>query len=131
MNIESPEDADGREIPFDTEVPYDGYGLKNLVKSSTYAIRTGTCTGIRRAKSTSGASSFAVSDMHPAGPDSREKPDEDLHAGSSGLAEIPPTSRTRRAPTRAISVGSAPNASSTQGIVPSTCVKTSRLASMG
>ena len=33
MNIELPEDADGREIPLDTEVPYDRHGFKNLATS--------------------------------------------------------------------------------------------------
>ena len=80
MDIESPKDADGREIPLDTEVPYDRYGFENRVKSFMYVIRTDTCTGIWRVKFTVGTSLFAVSDMHLAEPDSWEKPDEDLHA---------------------------------------------------
>lgn len=80
MNVELPRDAEGREIPLDTEVPYDRYGFENLVKSFMYAIRTDTRTGAWRVKSTIGTSLFAVSDMHLAEPDSREKPDEDLHA---------------------------------------------------
>lgn len=48
----------------------------------------------------------------------------------SWFAEILPISRTRCVPTRAISVRSAPNASSTQGIALSICAKTSRLASI-
>ena len=32
MAIESPKDADGREIPLDTKVLYDRYGFKNIVK---------------------------------------------------------------------------------------------------
>ena len=31
MSIELPKDAEGREIPFDTEVLYDKYGGKNNV----------------------------------------------------------------------------------------------------
>lgn len=79
MNIESPKDADGREIPLDTKVLYDRYGFKNLVKSFMYVIRTDTCTGIWRVKFITGTSLFAVSDMHLAEPDSWEKLDEDLH----------------------------------------------------
>lgn len=63
MNIESPKDADGREIPLDTKVLYDRYGFKNLVKSFMYVIRTDTCTGIWRVKFTTGTSLFAVSDI--------------------------------------------------------------------
>jgi hypothetical protein len=80
MNIELPKDADGQEIPLDTEVLYDRYGFKNFVKSFMYVIRTDTCTGIWRVKFITGTSLFAVSDMHLAEPDSWEKLDEDLHA---------------------------------------------------
>lgn len=79
MDIEPPEDADGREVPLDTEVLYDGYGLENPVKSFTYATRT----GIWRVEFTTGTSSFAVSDMHLAEPDSWEKLDEDLRTAET------------------------------------------------
>ena len=78
--IELPGDAEGREIPLDTEVPYDRYGFKNFVKSFAYVVGTGACDGTWRVKSTIGTSPFAVGDMYLAEPDSREKPDEDLHA---------------------------------------------------
>lgn len=76
MNIELPKDAEGREIPFDTKVLYDRYGVKNNVKSFIYVVNTSTW----RVKFTIGTSLFAVSDMHLAEPDSWEKLDEDLHA---------------------------------------------------
>ena len=80
MNVELPRDAEGREVPLDTKVLYDGYGFENLVKSFMYVIRTDTRTGVWRVKFTIGTSLFAVSDMHLAEPDSWEKLDEDLHA---------------------------------------------------
>lgn len=83
MIIESPKDADGREIPLDTKVLYDRYGFKNLVKSFMYVFRTDTCAGIWRVKFITGTSLFAVSDMHLAEPDSWEKLDEDLYAAET------------------------------------------------
>jgi hypothetical protein len=80
MNIESPKDADGREIPLDTKVLYDRCGFKHNVKSFIYVVSTYTGTGTWRVKFTIGTSLFAVSDMHLAEPDSWEKLDEDLHA---------------------------------------------------
>ena len=80
MIIELPKDADGREIPFNTEVLYDRYGFKNDVKSFIYVVSTHTGTGTWRVKFTIGTSLFAVGDMHLAEPDSWEKLDEDLHA---------------------------------------------------
>lgn len=44
---------------------------------STYAVGDGACGGTRRVKFTIGTSSPAASGMHPAEPDSREKPGED------------------------------------------------------
>lgn len=40
MNIELPKDADGREIPLDTEVLYDKDGHPNDVSYFTYAPRS-------------------------------------------------------------------------------------------
>lgn len=88
MTVKLPEDAAGREIPPDTEVPCGRYGFKDPVEPSMYAIRTDTRTGIRRVKSTAGTSSSAAGGMHPAEPDSREKPGEDLHA--AGVCGDPP-----------------------------------------
>lgn len=128
MNIESPKDADGREIPLDTKVLYDRYGFKNLVKSFMYVIRTDTCTGIWRVKFTVGTSLFAVSDMHLAEPDSWEKLDEDLHAvevcGDSPDLEDPVCAYTHT-----ISVRSVPNASSMQVIALSICARISSTVS--
>lgn len=60
MNIELPKDAEGREIPLDTEVLYDKDGHPNDVSYFTYAPR-----------------SYA-SAMHLTPPDSWEKLEEDL-----------------------------------------------------
>lgn len=76
MTAESPKDAEGREIPFDTKVLYDMYGFKNNVKSFIYVVNTGTW----RVKFTIGTSLFAISDMYLDEPDSWEKLNEDLHA---------------------------------------------------
>lgn len=128
-NIELPEDAEGREIPLDTKVLYGRYGFKNNVKPFMYVVNTTTCTGTRRVKFTIGTSLFAVSDMHLAEPDSREKSDEDLHAvgvcGDSPDLEDPVC-----VPMHTIAVRSASNASSTQGIALSICAKTSPAVSV-
>ena len=80
MNIELPKDAEGHEIPLDTEVLYDRYGFKNNVKSFMYVVGNGACTGTWRVRFTTGTLSFAVSDMRLAEPDSRGKPGEGLQA---------------------------------------------------
>lgn len=76
MSIELPKDAEGREIPFDTEVLYDRYGYKNNVQAFAYFIRMNSW----RVKFMSRTSYFATSDMYLDEPDSWEKLDEDLHA---------------------------------------------------
>lgn len=123
MIVEPPKDADGREIPLDTKVLYDRYGFKNNVMSFMYVVSNSACDGTWRVKFTIGTSLFAVSDMHLAEPDSWEKLDEDLQAvevcGDSPELEDPCV------PMHTISVRSAPNASSTQGIAPSICARTS------
>lgn len=76
MSVELPKDAEGREIPFDTEVLYDRYGYKNNVQAFAYFIRTDTW----RVKFMSRTSYFATSDMYLDEHDRWEKLDEDLHA---------------------------------------------------
>ena len=80
MAIELPKDAEGRDIPSDTKVSYDGYGFENNAMPFMYAVSNSACDGTWRVKFTIGTSLFAVSDMHLAEPDSREKPGEDLQA---------------------------------------------------
>lgn len=76
MNIESPKDADGREVPLDTKVLYDRHYGKHDVRLFAYFANSDTW----RVRFTGSSSYFAVSDMYLDGPDSWEKLDEDLHA---------------------------------------------------
>lgn len=127
MNIELPKDADGREIPLDTKVLYDEDGNEYEVYYYKHSVRQ----TIPQHEWQVVMTDYIVhdcSDIYIAPPDSWKKLDEDLHAvvvcGDSPDLEDPVCAY------RAISVRSAPNASSTQGIVLSICAKTSRLASI-
>ena len=75
MNIELPKDADGREIPLDTEVLYDEDGHPNDVSYFVYAQRSypsGWSIVLV------GGFERSASAMHLTPPDSWEKLEEDL-----------------------------------------------------
>lgn len=86
MNIELPKDAEGREIPLDTEVLYDKDGHPNDVSYFTYAPRSYSSGW--SVVLVGGFERFA-SAMHLTPPDSWEKLEEDL--GRAAERDVVPT----------------------------------------
>lgn len=82
MNIELPKDAEGREIPLDTEVLYDLCGTKVSVKeflSRTSVENQRTGWTIKAAyEGNIDYNSFRPKDMHLTQPDTWEKLEDDL-----------------------------------------------------
>lgn len=89
MSIELPKDAEGREIPLDTEVLYDECETKVSVKEFLYR----TSVENRRTEWTIKAAyegnfyynSFKPKNMHLTLPDTWEKLEEDLDRGADAL----------------------------------------------
>lgn len=89
MSIELPKDAEGREIPLDTEVLYDECGTKVSVKE----FLSRTSVENRRTEWTIKAAyegnfyynSFRPKNMHLTLPDTWEKLEEDLRRGADAL----------------------------------------------
>ena len=86
MNIELPKDAEGREIPLDTEVLYDEDGHPKDVSYFTYAPRSYSSGW--SVVLVGGFERFA-SAMHLTPPDSWEKLEEDL--GRAAERDVVPT----------------------------------------
>lgn len=82
MAVELPEDAEGREIPPDTEIPYGENGNECEVHRRKHPVRRTVPQRKRRAVTTDRIAHDA-SDPHPTPPDSRERPGEDLHAAEA------------------------------------------------
>lgn len=78
-NIEPPEDAEGREIPLDTEVPYGGDGKEFSVNCHTYSVRQ-TITRRKWRVVTMNCVIYDCPDLHIAPSDSWGKLSEDLKA---------------------------------------------------
>lgn len=89
MSIELPKDAEGREIPLDTEVLYDECGTKVSVKE----FLSRTSVENRRTEWTIKAAyegnfyynSFKPKNMHLTRPDTWERLEEDLRRGADAL----------------------------------------------
>lgn len=99
--IELPEDAAGREIPLDTEIPYDEDGNEYGVHHYRHSVRQ----TIPQHKRQVAMTDHIVRDrpaIHIAPPDSRKKPGEDLHAvevcGDSPDLEDPACAYARNKP---------------------------------
>lgn len=88
MTIELPKDAEGREIPLDTEVLYDSCGTKVSVKeflSRTSVENQRTGWTIKAAyEGNIDYNSFRAKDMHLTQPDTWERLLEDLTAFDDG-----------------------------------------------
>lgn len=78
MTIELPEDAADREIPLDTEIPYDEDGNEYEVYYCKYPVRQTIPQHKRRVAMTCHIARDR-SDIHIAPPDGWEKLDEGLH----------------------------------------------------
>lgn len=89
MSVELPKDAEGREIPLDTEVLYDMCGTKVSVKEFLFS----TLVESQKTEWTIKAqyegnlyyNSFKPKNMHFTPPDSWEKLEEDLGRGADAL----------------------------------------------
>lgn len=79
MAVELPKGAEGREIPLDTEIPYDENGNEYEVYYCRYPVRR-TIPRRKRQVVIMGYIAHDVPDLYPTPPGSREKPDEDLQA---------------------------------------------------
>lgn len=84
MSIELPKDAEGREIPLDTEVLYDRHGNVYEVACYVYAVRQTISRRIWDAKMLNGTIRYTTS-LHLTPPDSWEKLEEDLGRGADAL----------------------------------------------
>lgn len=89
MNIELPKDADGREIPLDTEVLYDECGTKVSVKEFLYRTlaesQKNSWTIKAQYEGNLYYNSFKPKNMHLTQPDTWEKLEEDLGRGADAL----------------------------------------------
>nr|DAV64211.1 MAG TPA: hypothetical protein [Bacteriophage sp.] len=85
-NIELPKDAEGREIPLDTEVLYDECGTKVSVNEFLYRTlvesQKNSWTINAQYEGNFYYNSFKPKDMHLTPPDSWEKLEEDLRRGA-------------------------------------------------
>lgn len=77
--VELPKDAEGREIPLDTEILYDENGNEYEVYHYKYPVRQ-TIPRRKRQVVIMDYIVHDVSDLYPTPPDSWEKLDEDLQA---------------------------------------------------
>lgn len=84
MSIELPRDAEGREIPLDTEVLYDRHGDVYEVACYVYAVRQTISRRIWDAKMLDGTIRYTTS-LYLTPPDSWEKLEEDLGRGADAL----------------------------------------------
>lgn len=82
MNIELPKDAEGREIPLDTEVLFDKDGQEIAVSRWQYYPRVGS--GYWNFKSARNKY-YRQDEVYLAQPDSWEKLEEDLGRGADAL----------------------------------------------
>lgn len=89
MNIELPKDAEGREIPLDTEVLYDECGTKVSVKEflSRTLVESQKNSWTIKAQYEGNLyyNSFKPKNMHLTLPDTWEKLEEDLRRGADAL----------------------------------------------
>lgn len=89
MSIELPKDAEGREIPLDTEVLYDECGIKVSVKEflSRTLVESQKNSWTIKAQYEGNLyyNSFKPKDMHLTLPDTWEKLEEDLRRGADAL----------------------------------------------
>ena len=76
-NIELPKDAEGREIPLDTEVLYDEDGNAKEVQRYTYSVHQSIPERMWEAVMLD-SRCFCVSDLYIAPPDSWAKLEEDM-----------------------------------------------------
>ena len=87
MAVELPKDAEGREIPLDTEILYDENGNGYEVYYYKYPVRR-TAPWRKWQVVVTGYIAHDASDLYPTPPDSRGKPGEDLQA--VGVCGDPP-----------------------------------------
>lgn len=89
MNIELPKDAEGREIPLDTEVLYDECGTKVSVKEflsrTLVESQKNSWTIKAQYEGNFYYNSFKPKNMHLTLPDTWEKLEEDLRRGADAL----------------------------------------------
>lgn len=89
MSIELPKDAEGREIPLDTEVLYDECGIKVSVKEflsrTLVESQKNSWTIKAQYEGDFYYSSFKPKNMHLTLPDTWEKLEEDLRRGADAL----------------------------------------------
>lgn len=82
MSVELPKDAEGREIPLDTEVLYDKDGKEIEVSRYQYYPKAGTrCWDIWSVRN----KFYSPYDVYLTPPDSWEKLEEDLGRGADAL----------------------------------------------
>lgn len=81
--ITLPKDAEGQEVPLDTEVVYDASGNSRDVAKFVYYLNRGTTGGTWKAVYSNGVER-AVSQIYLAPPDSWKKLEEDLNRATIG-----------------------------------------------
>lgn len=82
MSVELPKDAEGREIPLDTNVLYDANGSKRDVKSFIYCVDD----DVWRVLFLDSIASYVSTNVHLTPPDSWKKLEEDLRRGADALS---------------------------------------------
>lgn len=82
MSAELPKDAEGREIPLDTNALYDANGSKRDVKSFIYCASN----DVWRVLFLDSITSYVSTNVHLTPPDSLKNLEEDLRRGADALS---------------------------------------------
>lgn len=85
MSVELPNDAEGREIPLDTQVLYDSDGIEFFTDKSMYMRVTDEWWFFGHFGSSISTHRVAATRLHLTPPDSWEKLKEDLDRGADAL----------------------------------------------
>ncbi|HJI39997.1 MAG TPA: hypothetical protein OIL78_01910 [Coriobacteriaceae bacterium] len=85
MSVELPKDAEGRKIPLDTQVLYDGDGIEFFTDKSMYMRVTDEWWFFGHFGSLTSTHRIEATKLHLTPPDSWEKLEEDLGRGAGML----------------------------------------------
>lgn len=97
MSVELPKDAEGREIPLDTQVLYDGDGIEFFTDKSMYMRVTDEWWFFGHFGSLTSTHRVAATRLHLTQPDSWENLEEDLDRGA-GASEYEACAYFRKSP---------------------------------
>lgn len=97
MSVELPKDAEGREIPLDTQVLYDGDGIEFFTDKSMYMRVTDEWWFFGHFGSSTSTHRVAATRLHLTQPDSWENLEEDLDRGA-GASEYEACAYFRKSP---------------------------------